>query len=242
MVQNFNDFQSFSDNLKLSILKREYRWIVYKLNLRLATCITTISQTTKINLLNIFNPVKAVKVILLSGELPRLRIVDEFDFLVIAHSSHKNAAYILNLLSNDTFFSKMKIAVLGNYYSMEGSLPQSFSELNLTRFGKVSDSEYVHLINSSKVIVMNSEVGTEGFGLPIGQSIYLSKSSVISQDPALVEIGEKCSFQLSGIQNLDVEILKNAYEALPGFNSIYNNRMWCDVATEIVQLCNKITK
>ena len=242
MVQNFNDFQSFNENLKISTLKREYRRIVYKLNLRLATCMTTISQTTKINLLNIFNPVKAIKVIPLSGEITRLRVVNEFDFLVIAHSTHKNATYILNLLSNDPFLSKMKIAVLGNYFSTEGSIPQSFSELNLSRFGKISDDEYVHLINSSKVIVMNSEVGTEGFGLPIGQSIYLLKSSVISRDPALVEIGENCSFELSGTQSLDEEILKKAHETLSEFNSIYKNRKWFDVALEIVQVCNKIAQ
>lgn len=242
MVQNFNDFQSFNQNIQLSFTKRTYRRLVYRVSIHLASSITCISQTTKSNLLAMFITEKAIKVIELSGEIPMLQVTEEFDFLVIAHSSHKNAGYVLELMSQDSFLSQKRIAVLGKYLANDVSLLRTKSKMNLKRFEAISEKEYIYLINSSKVIVMNSEIGTEGFGLPIAQAIFLGKSSVISQDPALIEIGENCSIQLTGTQHLDREILKEACETPFKIISNFKDRAWFDVVGEIVGVSKEVRK
>jgi len=179
--------------------------------------------------------VKEISVLPLSGEIPRTFDEDKYDFLIVGHSQHKGASYPLNILQNE-IFAGSRIAVLGveGRYQLETEL--NASHLTYSFFSNVTDNEIFEIMNNSKVIIMNSKFGTEGFGLPVAQGIYLNKNVVTSRDPALLETGKGYSHFFSGNINQDTDILIAAVGSPSNFKNLYSYRTWEDVMGDLLDI------
>jgi hypothetical protein len=239
IVQNINDLQSFLPNVQVNLFKRIYRWVVYSLVLRIASGITSISHETKRRIPLSSHAKKSVKVVYLSGELASDQKIEFYDFLVIAHSEHKRANYIIDLLSNEKFKDK-SVAILGSRYSStKVSKCRSFVRTVHT-FSDLSDTEYSDLFFMSKSIVLFSVVGSEGFGLPIAQSIFANKGSFISQDPALMEISKGYSLILTGDIEVDRMTMANSPKSLTNEKNVFTSRSWKDVVDDFLEFILEI--
>jgi len=234
IIQNINDLQSFLPKVKINLFKRAYRWAVYSLVLRIASGITSISHETKGKIPELFRSKKKINVIYLSGELSSAQKLESYDFLIIAHSRHKRANYILELLSHERFRDK-SVAILGREYSPTKMLTCGSFVKNLQTFINLSDDDYADLFYASKSIVMFSEIGSEGFGLPIAQAIYAKKNSFISQDPALKEISKGCSLVLINDINADRNTLAHLPREMRSHENVFMSRSWKDVADDFLR-------
>ena len=234
IIQNINDLQSFLPKVRINLFKRAYRWAVYSLVLRIASGITSISYETKGKIPELFRVKKKINVIYLSGELSSAQKLQSYDFLIVAHSRHKRADYILELLSHEKFRGK-SVAILGREYSQAKMLTCGSFVKNLQTFYNLSDDDYADLFYSSKSIVMFSEIGSEGFGLPIAQAIYAKKNSFISQDPALMEVSKGCSSILFNDVNADRNTLANLPREMMSQENVFMSRSWKDVADDFLR-------
>lgn len=231
MIQNINDFQSFLPQVQVSIFKRVYRWLIYQLVLRISSGITTISFETKNRLLEFYEAKKETRIIYLSGEIPHSTASPIYDFLIIAHSKHKRANYILELFSHESFRDK-RIAIIGREFNPSILSNCSAFVCELRSFENISDDEYAELLCRSEAIIMFSEIGSEGFGLPIAQAIYSRKRSYISEDPALVEVSQGSSLILINDVNADRKVLVNNSNRVPSEDNLFVTRSWKNVTDE----------
>ena len=236
-VQEINDLQSFNSKVKISTFLRLYRRICYYFSLQIATKVITISQNSKQEIIKHFNLRKSIDVIPLSGEIPKMNLENIYDFLIIAHSQHKNAGYVVQLLDVDKF-AGCNVAILGDTVLAKKVTSRQFQSdrPRFHAFSKISDNEYYALLNASKVVVMNSEPGTEGFGLPVAQAIFAGKNVVTSNDRALQETGLGSSLILTGDISQDRQILYGAITVANSSNSIFLERTWKEVVSDMVDV------
>lgn len=229
-VQFVNDLQFLTQSHGIKYL---YKRLILNLVIRNTKKIAVISDATRLRL-DSYKQIKSqIRTIYLSGEL-KIKIETAptplYDFLVIGHSIHKRGEKFLEICRNNRMFNARIVFLQGQRHVDV----QKFHELkNLTFRGAVSSDEYASLLANSRSLVMFSEPGTEGFGLPVAQALYLGRKTIISGDPALSEIS------MGSSRILDEEVDLITLEQL-NLDSVENqmkwplrDRTWLNVAADV---------
>jgi len=242
-IQNYNDVQFLSKYFTISLSKKIYRSLIYKICGHFSTHNVAISETTAYELVKHGILHQSPKVIYLSGAIERMHLNESIDLLIIGHSKHKNFRWVLRCIEemreNISNVVCLVAPAFNELQDLKSDLKSDVKSGNIQFVSNLSNLQYTELINSAKVVVMNSEPGTEGFGLPLAQALFLNKNIVHSLDSALIEICGELGEVLLG-----KSIAEDSSKIFAAINKSTNgtvgwsleNRLWCDVATDYIKL------
>jgi len=230
-IQNLNDAQSFMEEVNVSRLIRLYRKLMVKFAIKFASEITTISESAKNSLTEIFSFPNDIHVVKLSGEIEKFRTSNFVDLIVLAHSAHKNADQVLSFL-NDEQFIGYRVLILGRFFQPELKTQLNNKGVICYEAEQLDDDSFALLINACNCLVMNSLKGSEGYGLPVAQALFLGKAVVTSGDPALAELGAEEKFVFGTSVDENRQMIHQTLSITNSTEKAPSKRLWLNVWEE----------
>ncbi len=183
-------------NVPMTLMKRVYKSITYRLSARKAAAIVCVSEATRKQAIEILRVDPGKVFVVHHGATSFSDVVEDSQnnfcdyFLTFGHHRHKNVeAAILALASMPSPFHGYKLVVVGrcpNQSELEELARKHEVEQRVIFAGGISDSQLRALYRDAAALVFLSR--HEGFGLPVLEAMALQCPVVASDAYSLPEV------------------------------------------------------